>query len=80
MRALQGGASLRPSARADRGLACANGSWPQMSLQYFEAPPEALEAPDEMRGWAQRGLRAALRARKPGQARQSGRKVARRRT
>lgn len=50
----------------------------ETSLQYFEAPPEALETQDEMRDWGQRGLSAALRSKKAGRALETPRKRVRR--
>jgi DNA transformation protein len=34
------------------------------SVNYYRAPPEALESPDEAMRWAREALAAALRARK----------------
>ena len=34
----------------------------QMVLSYYEVPPGALEAPDELRGWVREAIAAAERA------------------
>jgi len=36
-----------------------------VTIQYFEAPPDAFEQPEVMEEWTQKALGAALRAKKP---------------
>lgn len=48
-------AGLQPFTYASKGK--------QVSLRYFEAPPEVYEDQDEMLQWARSALEAALRAR-----------------
>ena len=38
-------------------------------MQYFELPAEVLEEPDELRGWAEKAIEVARRAKKPSKRR-----------
>lgn len=37
----------------------------QVTIQYFEAPPDVFEQPEVMQEWTQKALGAALRTKKP---------------
>jgi DNA transformation protein len=48
-----------------RGPFVYDGKGKPVSMSYFEAPPEALDDPSEMRPWARAAYEAALRAAAP---------------